>query len=349
MNRTHDQVTLEWPISIVVIIFKKQVCRVIAVLGFIFTISPVQSNAQTGLQDTMVLSDEMIEKYMREYRMKYDTLTFEQAIAMLAESNRQKRELLKTQRDKSRIQTIVLIGMCSLAILGALIIFITSRKLKSANVQLRKQSDRLVKNLEEKNFLLKEVHHRVKNNLQVVSSLIKLQVRTLKNDEAKIALEEGRRRIKSMALIHQNLYMHDSVSSIYMPDYMQQLVEECQVNFMVDNQNIQFQLAVDEISLDIDSALPIGLITNELISNALKHAFPGNQDGIVKITLRNNELLSLIIEDNGVGFQNNEERNGGFGLKLVQVFVEKLKATYHVSHENGTRVELKMAPVKVSA
>lgn len=199
------------------------------------------------------------------------------------------------------------------------------------------------KSLRERETLLKEIHHRVKNNLQIISSLLNLQAGSLEDEVAIDAVREGQNRVKSMALIHEKLYRDDNLSGIDVDDYIKNLTETVFNSFGVDNEKINAELAIDNLKLDIDTLIPLGLILNELISNSLKYAFPDGQ-GEIKIDLqRNSDSLDLRIVDNGTGLDESAmEKSNSYGWKMVKSLSRKLKADISIHNESGTEISLKI-------
>ena len=163
--------------------------------------------------------------------------------------------------------------------------------MKSRKVE--KQKAVIEKSLDEKEFLLKEIHHRVKNNLQVISSLLNLQSRTVDDEKVQSALNEGRNRVRSMAIIHQNLYQKDNLAGISMSTYLGELSQEIVDSYSV-NQVVNVSLDIEDIHLDVDTAVPIGLIVNELVSNSMKYGFSNQNQGVIKIELfkANDDMLT---------------------------------------------------------
>lgn len=184
----------------------------------------------------------------------------------------------------------------------------------------------LAASLKEKEMLLKEIHHRVKNNMQVVCSLLNLQCERLTSAEAIQALRDSQNRVKSMALIHEKLYRSASLSSIDFGEYLRTLVDSLARSYATNSQ-VLFDLAVQNVSLGVDSAIPCGLIVNELVSNALKHAFPDNRPGVVTISFaRENGYYALGVADDGVGFPPGVDFRDApsLGLQLVTTLVGQL-------------------------
>jgi PAS domain S-box-containing protein len=172
----------------------------------------------------------------------------------------------------------------------------------------------------QKEVLLKEVYHRVKNNLQVVSSLINLQARNVKNEEALNLLNQSADRIKAMALLHEKLYQSKDLAKIDFKDYVGSLIESLLISFGIKTNQIKINSTINDVFLDLDTAIPCGLIINELLSNALKHAFPQDQPGIIEINFtREQNEFNLVISDNGIGFPDDLDiqKCKSLGLQLV--------------------------------
>jgi PAS domain S-box-containing protein len=202
----------------------------------------------------------------------------------------------------------------------------------------RKQAEEKIKtSLKEKEVLLREIHHRVKNNLQIVSSLLRLQSRHIKDKRYEEMLKESQNRIKSMALIHENLYKSENLANIDPKEYIRTLVDDLIQSYGVTQ--ITSKIEVGDISLDIDIAIPCGLIINELVSNALKHAFP-DKKGEITVSLRsNNENIELIVRDNGVGIPEDVDfrKTETLGLSLVSILAEgQLDGKITVTRDGGT-------------
>ncbi|MBD2410578.1 ATPase [Nostoc calcicola FACHB-389] len=207
-------------------------------------------------------------------------------------------------------------------------------------VQRQKVEVKLRSALAEKEVLLKEVHHRVKNNLQIVSSLLQLQSHTLKDPEVIKVFRESQNRIESISLIHKNLYTSANIGKIDVGDYIHNLAASLLISYQIVPGRITLKTDIDSVSLNIDQAIACGLVINELISNALKHAFPNQQAGIIRIALRNlNNSIEMIIQDNGIGLPDNLDwRNAdSLGLSLVYDLVtEQLEGEITLERDRGT-------------
>ena len=185
-------------------------------------------------------------------------------------------------RRKSRIGGI---GLLALTLFGG-VIFSFYRSKRKSEKELAQKNEIISEALAEKELLLKEIHHRVKNNLQVISSLLYLQSDYIKDEKALSAIQEGRNRVQSMAIIHQNLYQEDNLTGIQVKDYFEKLTQSLFNSYKVQADQIELQLDIEAINLDVDTVIPLGLVVNELITNSLKYAFPENQAGYLKIALR---------------------------------------------------------------
>ncbi|MEH1801277.1 MAG: PAS domain S-box protein [Nostoc sp.] len=207
-------------------------------------------------------------------------------------------------------------------------------------VQRQKAQVKLKNTLAEKEVLLKEVHHRVKNNLQIVSSLLQLQSQTLKDPEVIKVLRESQNRIESISLIHKNLYTSANIGQIDVADYISNLAASLLISYQICPGKIALETDIDSVSLNVDQAIACGLVINELISNALKHAFPNQQVGTISIALRNiGNSIEMTIRDNGIGLPENLDwRNtDSLGLSLVYDLVtEQLEGNITLERNHGT-------------
>lgn len=182
--------------------------------------------------------------------------------------------------------------------------------------------------LKEKEILLKEVHHRVKNNFSVIASLLNLQMGQVKNFKMKDILKVSRDRVKSMAMIHQQLYQSDNLASIDFNQYIRNLTKTLFNTYNVDASHIHLRTSVEKITLGVDVAIPCGLIVNELLSNSFKHAFPSTFDGKGQITISLHRIhennLELSIKDNGIGIPEDIDiyQTDSLGMKLVIILAE---------------------------
>lgn len=265
----------------------------------------------------------------------------------------QEKEITKLSFDNERAESqlkqknvALILGGIGLAILSFLVfqfykLYQTNKKNKE---QLASQNVIITKALDDKNTLLKEIHHRVKNNLQVISSLLSLQSRYIKDEETLDAIKAGKSRVQSMSLLHQNLYRDDNLKGVEMNQYFQNLGQNLFDTYNI-KENIQFSTDIEDITLDIDTVVPMGLITNELISNALKHAFKGRDSGKIHLSLKEkNNSLFLTVHDNGVGLPDGElpVSYKSLGATLIQSFAEKLEGEIKIDIKDGSRVTVEI-------
>jgi len=203
---------------------------------------------------------------------------------------------------------------------------------------------RVKASLEEKEVLLKEIHHRVKNNLQIVSSLLQLQASYISDPASLHIFEESRDRIKSMALIHEQLYQSNDLAQIDFPEYMRSLLNMVLSAHRTTRTRVETRLHVDPVSLDLDTAIPVGLITNELVTNSLKYAFAGRAVGEIGVRLTKSEMgdYVLMVSDNGVGFPEkfNFDKATSLGLRLVRILSKQMRARLEISNGIGTQFRL---------
>jgi two-component sensor histidine kinase len=211
--------------------------------------------------------------------------------------------------------------------------------------RVQARTSELMAIVRERDLLLKEVHHRVKNNLQVISSLINMQMRSLGTDVERDALVECRTRVRAIALIHEKLYQSKDQARVPFSEYARGLAEDVFHATRVSPEKVSLELAVEEdVDLAVDKAIPCGLILNELITNALKHAFPDGRPGAVRVELVpfGADGLRLEVRDDGVGLPGGLEvdRPSSLGLQLVQMLAKQLHAALEVEATGGTRVRL---------
>ncbi|MBF0357790.1 MAG: PAS domain S-box protein [Magnetococcales bacterium] len=215
----------------------------------------------------------------------------------------------------------------------------------------RKKSEELIQSsLKEKEVLLREIHHRVKNNMQVISSLLKLQSNQLeKNDASKemalAAIHESRHRVSAMALVHDKLYRSETLSKINLRDYFNDIAQELAVTYGFENSNYQLKFQVDDdVTLGIDKAVPLGLIANELITNAMKYAFNGEKRGSIDLKCRfcQDSRIEFIVADDGEGFSDSLDwhKSETLGLRLVQTLARQIQAELTIKSDNGAKVSL---------
>lgn len=217
---------------------------------------------------------------------------------------------------------------------------VSNEALKVDIIQRTKVEEKLLKSLEEKEVMLKEIHHRVKNNMQVISSILSLQLPGLKDDKDREVFIECQDRIRSMALVHEKLYQSKEFSNIDVNDYLKSLIAYLFSSYAFKNDKVSLRMEVEKVSWDIDMAIACGLLLNELITNSLKHAFPDNRAGEIFIILKqeNDTEVKMVVGDNGVGIPGSMDVNKvtTLGLRLIRLMAMQLEAKMEIDVTNGT-------------
>lgn len=297
-----------------------------------------------SLSDSLLNENNM--ESINELSAKYETEQKEQKIALLNTQNAIKDLSLES---KQRQILLYIIGLSAALILAIGSLYLFRNKQKTSK-QLQEKNRIISASLAEKEVLLKEIHHRVKNNLQVVSSLLNLQSRSIKDEQALEAINEGRNRVKSMALIHQNLYRDNNLTGVDMKEYIEKLSQSLFTSYNISTNSIKLETDIDELDLDVDTVIPLGLILNELISNSLKYAFAFKTEGILRVTLKEKEdHLLLAVKDNGAGLPKGWDvsKLSSLGYQLVKSFAQKMKAELLINGEDGTEVQMKITKYKL--
>jgi two-component sensor histidine kinase len=219
-----------------------------------------------------------------------------------------------------------------------------NRLKQKSNEVITQKNDELQELLIEKEWLVKEIHHRVKNNLQVIMSLLDSQAQYINNEAALHAVHDNLRRVHAMALIHQKLYLTDNISSIDMPVYINELLLYARDSFD-DGERVKIEQSVASLELDVSQAIPLGLIINECVVNAIKYAFPGGRKGIVRVELYldENSYIELHISDNGIGLppELDPKAHRSLGLDLMQGLTQQLNGTFHMENNNGLHIKIR--------
>jgi PAS domain S-box-containing protein len=205
--------------------------------------------------------------------------------------------------------------------------------------QQKKDADVIKASLEEKIILLREVHHRVKNNLQIIISLNNLQLRQVNDPQLKQFLNETKNRVRAMSLVHEKLYQSESLSRIDLAEYLRFLAFQLFSYYSTDTRRVKLVVEISKATIDINTAIPIGLIVNELVSNALKYAFPGDRNGTLVISGGLvDQLLTISVKDDGVGMPPGYDWKNAtsLGLRLVNILADQIDGTIAVSEDQGT-------------
>ncbi len=277
--------------------------------------------------------------------LRSENLVFELEKDFQTESNQY---LLEEERNKNQqLRLILILILMSIVIIVSIsYLFIRQKSDSNRVLQLQKEEiddkNKEISNaLAMKESLLKEIHHRVKNNLQVVSSILNLQSRNVHDPEALRILEEGKDRIRAIALIHNQLHLNNDSAYVEMGAYLNKLISQMKESFSSYDKHIEVSVNVEEINLAIDYAVPVGLIMCELLSNAYKHAFSKQNEGMIEIALKNNPEKSLnyelLVKDNGIGYAGKTEflEQSSTGVEIISAFIQQLDAKYTYLNEDG--------------
>ncbi|MCJ7600099.1 MAG: PAS domain S-box protein [Desulfobulbaceae bacterium] len=210
----------------------------------------------------------------------------------------------------------------------------------SRDITERKRAEEKIRrSLAEKEVMLKEIHHRVKNNMQVIISLLNLQADSIKDSTVRTLFEESRNRVSAMALIHERLYQSEDLARIDFKEYMERLVQGIADTYKRDD--VHLSVEMESIALDVNVGIPCGLIVNELITNSFKHAFPEGKKGLIRVGINKNSEGNyvLTVEDNGIGFPAEKDLRdtSSLGLRLVMVLTSQINGTITFSRSEGTR------------
>ncbi|MEZ5043008.1 MAG: sensor histidine kinase [Saprospiraceae bacterium] len=290
------------------------------------------------LQDSIHLF--VLQKNKQELEVQFETEKKEAALAIS--------ELeLERKTSQQRSTTVILGVVAALALVTLWFLYFKSK----TNKILSEKNTIIGRALAEKEVLLKEIHHRVKNNLQVISSLLNLQSKSLQDAKAKAAILDGQNRVKSMALIHQNLYLSDNLATVDINNYIGRLTENLFHSYNIKDDLVRLKTDIDSMQMDVDTLIPLGLILNEVLSNALKHAFPANRSGTIEVLLKEKkEGLLLRVKDDGIGFapQAISPTKHSLGMILIQDFSRKLKAEMTWEGNNGTEFKLLIHEYKIA-
>ncbi len=291
----------------------------------------------TGINDSLQLLKNTSQ--IGRLQIEYETEKKDQHIASLRLIN----------LEKTRTARAIMVGMIVFVLLSAFL-YLQYRGIRQRNRLLTESNATINEQSAQLKFLMKELHHRVKNNLQIVSSLLSLQSGHLADKDARQAVKIGQQRIEAMSLIHRSLYQQDNPNMVNMKEYVTDLVESIVQSFGVEKEDFDLQLDVQTTEMDVDMALPLGLIINEWVTNAFKYAYKDVQHPCLKLSLKEDRQIILEIRDNGPGMAREawEAPRGSFGVKLVKVLSRQLNGTCEMESRDGTLLHLQipMKPVK---
>jgi two-component sensor histidine kinase len=302
-------------------------------------------NKASEYYDKYIQFKDSVQKVDNESKLINQQISFDlyQQENQLVQKEKQiQQSKLLYEHEKTK-RSYLLLGLIILALVIAFLII-------NNQLNKRRQSELFIKNkhiiqqktaienaLKEKEFLIKEIHHRVKNNLQIISSMLSLQSDVIENKEAKDVLQESRLRINSMSLIHQMLYAKNNMTDIAIAEYFKNLMAHIEKSYSLNNKNIQTHLNCQPLAIDLDTAIPLGLIVNELVTNSYKHAFTSNPNGLIDVSFHKSATgYTLIVSDNGLGYVPEDGKSQGLGMELIYMLVEQLGGSIVFTKNNGT-------------
>jgi len=299
--------------------------------------------AYAYLEKSQRLSDSLFNvenaRQMNEMAAVYETAEKEKQIGQLDAA----RKIAMTDALKRKSENRYLMFLSILLFGLVLLAYKAYSSNKRKKELLNEKNIQIEKALQEKEYLMREIHHRVKNNLQMVSSLLSLQSNYITDESALEAVKDSRNRVHSMSLIHQSLYNEEDLARIDVKEYIERLAENLFQSYAIHDHSITWKADIDAIKLDVETVIPIGLIINELITNSLKYAFSNQSTGHIRIGLhRQSDSLKLQVYDNGKGLpvDYSLDKQVSFGHKMISAFLRKMNGTLRMYSEDGTKVDI---------
>jgi two-component sensor histidine kinase len=298
----------------------------------------------SSLKDSIF--NETKSRQISQLEIIYDMEKKEENIQLLTKQSHLQLDMLQ---QASLIQNITYVSIALLLIIIGLLIYgyrliqKNGKGMAARQEEIKNKNISLGRLLTEKDWLVKEIHHRVKNNLHMIVGLLESQSEFLKGDEAKVALVESQHRIQSMSMIHQKLYQTDNLTSIEISPYIHELVQYLQDSFE-SKWPVQFNLEIDRLEMNISHSIPLGLILNEAIINSLKYAFPNGRPGKINVIFKQTrpQHFVLTVSDNGIGLDPDFDiqKIDSFGLTLMKGLSEDLGGEFKINHEGGTTIQV---------
>lgn len=294
------------------------------------------------------------DKKITQMQMQYDFDKIQERARRI-----QQQKVLQLSQENDKQRTIKYIVMAALFCMCALAfgIFFNLKKnqrqkaiIAEQNEKLEEQNLIIGQSLTEKETLLREIHHRVKNNLQIISSLLNIQSQHILDENVLSSIQEGQSRVQAMSLIHQNLYQSEHLSNVDIENYLRELVVYLSEMFAGADKSIQVEVEANHIQFDIDTAIPLGLIVNELVSNAYKYAFENRSSGTIKIQIKalNTIDYELNVNDDGTGLPEDfdPKKSRSLGLKLVSILSRQLRGNMSSNSDSGTSFVVHFKDIK---
>jgi len=293
---------------------------------------------KSSLRDSLDVDPNLLKGYAIKHQLQIDEAQFE---LLLAKEKTRIQEQLNAKK-QTQLLVAIIVASCSILSLALAIILLYRNKILSKS--LTEKQNQITAELEIKESLLNEIHHRVKNNLQVISSMLSLQTRYISDHRVQKVISDCKSRINSMSLIHESLYKKTDGVEAPFSEYVKTLVKQLIDTYKIDQAKIKANVDLKEIYLSLDESIPCGLLINEIVSNSLKHAFPEGKNGQINISLSRKEgFIRLQIADNGIGFNDEPDltKDESFGFLLIDTLVKQLEAEMECVNENGVTYSIK--------
>jgi two-component sensor histidine kinase len=303
-------------------------------------------------------------KYTSEIKHLKDSLLTVQNLNLLKSTelnyfieNKEKEVAAKNQIIEEKEKTnliIIIIGLIALLTTSFFAFQNNRRKrieIEIMNASISKKKEELKISLHEKELLLKEIHHRVKNNLQIISGILSLQNNSISDEKAKQILVDGQDRIQTIALLHKTMYQNENFNMVDFQTYSNELITYIRQTNFTGNKNITINQEIENIQFNIDMAIPLSLIINEIITNCYKHAFKNKTEGIISISIKKqiNDSYELSIEDNGNGLPENFtsfENSKSVGFDLIQGLCQQIDGEIEITSKHGTKINIQFKEPK---
>lgn len=296
---------------------------------------------QTALKDSLVNVDRTAT--IANLQLKYDVAEKEKKLSdqiLAVQLEKTKSAKLELKNKDAAVRNIILIGILLLVLILAIILAVIIRQKSSINKLLKERNNAIQENLEQKEVMLGETHHRIKNNLQLISSILDLKLRSLNAPDAVDALSDAKRRVESVAILHRFMYMQEDPDAMLLDVFIRQLCEEMTNSFNYENRQVHIETNLTPIQTKLSVALPLGLIIVEVITNAFKYAQKDDQEIIIKVSIEQKDgTTMMVIQDNGPGITTDFEvlKKESFGFRMINSLSRQLKASWSLDALHGTK------------
>ena len=287
-------------------------------------------------------ADKSEKEQFEQHQIQFEVADKEIQIKKLKIADLKKDLLLRKQYNYLLFSAFIVI----ISIILFVAFYVSYRTIKIKNKTIQENVEKLEKSLKEKELLLKEIHHRVKNNFQLVTSLLNIQSREADSKDLDAFVEKIQNRIISMSLIHENLYQTERLDKVNFQEYVKNLIENIKKSFHFHTHKIITNIEIPNCNFDIQTAIPLGLIINELYCNILKYSFPNNEGTIsIELIKLDESEYQLIVLDNGIGMTEVKKNNKGIGVELVYLLAEQLNGNVDLINDNGTKYIIKFKEI----